>query len=530
MWMYWIARALAAEPDVVQPAAEKPRAEQPVADTDGDGIDDDEEARIGTDPTDADTDDDGLRDDEELSLKLDPTNPDTDRDMLPDGLEVGKNRGVANGNSGAFEPDRDPSTTTDAAHPDSDGDGVEDGVEDADRDGVRDPREMDPLDSDSDSDGLLDGEEDLDGDGKVGAEETDPMRPDTDGDGVNDGDERHVHRTDPLDPLSVPSSMETCKLNYDVLLSQRIDRLRFRAQNPKNKLQTKRHETYEKKANALEQRRPLYLNGPVSTRLRFPSCYQGKWKVLGSGYARLLGLGATDTAQSPSNDSALLEQPDAAIGLGVGHDSKFFDFETFLRVGSVPLDIRGPQRNFGRSVFLPELSSASLAGSLRVYPVALGWGFGVADVGFLANGAVGAARWTSETQIQAATPSGTATSSTTESYEAVNLGGVGALALRFANEPRTVGIAIFGGLATRQLVGDASHAAQDSWRFDRIGTTKTGFWGPEVGVDLLLDEVSFGFSVVQLYAGQERAQVPGLTGGQVQLTLVTTGGVNLSGS
>jgi len=52
-------------------------------DSDGDGLTDDEEAKLGTDPFKADTDGDGLTDFEEVrTYKTDPLNPDTDFDGL----------------------------------------------------------------------------------------------------------------------------------------------------------------------------------------------------------------------------------------------------------------------------------------------------------------------------------------------------------------------------------------------------------------------------------------------------------------
>ncbi|MDD3543764.1 MAG: outer membrane beta-barrel protein [Kiritimatiellae bacterium] len=60
-------------------------------DSDGDGLTDEEEAKLGTDPFKADTDGDGLTDYDEVKVyKTDPLNPDTDFDGLSDGDEVKK--------------------------------------------------------------------------------------------------------------------------------------------------------------------------------------------------------------------------------------------------------------------------------------------------------------------------------------------------------------------------------------------------------------------------------------------------------
>lgn len=57
-------------------------------DSDGDGLSDEEEAELGTDPNDADTDDDGLDDGYEQEIGTDPLDEDTDNDGLSDGEEV----------------------------------------------------------------------------------------------------------------------------------------------------------------------------------------------------------------------------------------------------------------------------------------------------------------------------------------------------------------------------------------------------------------------------------------------------------
>ena len=58
-------------------------------DTDKDGLDDQREREIGTDPNKSDTDNDGLSDGDEVIIwKTNPLNPDTDGDGYPDGQEV----------------------------------------------------------------------------------------------------------------------------------------------------------------------------------------------------------------------------------------------------------------------------------------------------------------------------------------------------------------------------------------------------------------------------------------------------------
>jgi hypothetical protein len=119
-------------------------------DLDDDGVSNDDEISIGSDPLDPDTDDDGLNDSDEVDLGTDPTDPDTDDDGLNDGDEV---------NLG-----------TDPTDPDTDDDGLNDG----DEINVG----SDPFDPDTDDDGLSDDDEN-----DIG---TDPTDPDTDDDGWND--------------------------------------------------------------------------------------------------------------------------------------------------------------------------------------------------------------------------------------------------------------------------------------------------------------------------------------------------------
>ncbi len=149
-------------------------------DTDGDGLMDYIEERLGTDPKNPDTDGDGLLDGEEVNkYGANPLKADTDGDGLTDGDEVKK-----------YE--------TDPLKLDTDGDGLTDGEEvlkygtnplknDTDGDKLTDGDEVNkyhtsPVKADTDGDGLTDGEEVL----KYG---TDPLSPDTDGDGLLDGEE-----------------------------------------------------------------------------------------------------------------------------------------------------------------------------------------------------------------------------------------------------------------------------------------------------------------------------------------------------
>jgi len=157
---------------------------------------------------DDDTDGDGLTDEDELDLGTDPDDPDSDGDGVYDGVEVGEGEVAldtdGDGTIDALDTDDDDDgiltedETDDTepgseleAYPDTDGDGVpdfrdtdsdddgfEDSVEgdvDSDADGIPDYRDLD-----SDDDSVLDEvelDEDSDGDGK-----DDRIDPDDDGD------------------------------------------------------------------------------------------------------------------------------------------------------------------------------------------------------------------------------------------------------------------------------------------------------------------------------------------------------------
>ncbi|WP_125751601.1 Ig-like domain-containing protein [Lacticaseibacillus baoqingensis] len=157
-----------------------------LADTDGDGLTDGQEigvkdakgnvikASTGTNPLMKDTDGDGIVDGKDTSpLDNGWTGTDTDADGIPDDIEA--------------------KLGTDPNNVDTDGDGLEDYAElqygtnplaaDTDADGVTDGQEVkdgtDPTKADTDGDNLTDGEEKARG--------TNPLMIDTDGDGYTDG-------------------------------------------------------------------------------------------------------------------------------------------------------------------------------------------------------------------------------------------------------------------------------------------------------------------------------------------------------
>jgi hypothetical protein len=124
-------------------------------DSDGDGLLDDFEISIGTNPNDADSDDDGVIDGMEPKLeedtdgdgKINALDPDSDNDGLKDGTEMGFDcsNPATDGGKGNCIPDGDKGATkTDPLDADTDDGGVNDGDEDTDHDGVVDAGERDP--------------------------------------------------------------------------------------------------------------------------------------------------------------------------------------------------------------------------------------------------------------------------------------------------------------------------------------------------------------------------------------------------
>jgi len=156
-----------------------------MGDPDGDGLNNGDERRYGTNPQKKDSDGDGLNDNEEIDIhRTDPTKKDSDGDGLPDGWEVKykfnpNDAEGENGGSGDFDLDglsnkEEFKQKTDPRNRDTDADGTDDKQEINDE---TDPTNWD--DGDLDSDGLTNGKE-----REIG---THPLRQDTDGDGLPDG-------------------------------------------------------------------------------------------------------------------------------------------------------------------------------------------------------------------------------------------------------------------------------------------------------------------------------------------------------
>ena len=239
-------------------------------DTDGDGLKDGDEVRLGTDPTNPDTDGDGIPDGMEVIMYgSSPTSPDTDGDQLNDSEEI-----KLGTNPVAPDTDNDGLTDyqevkvyhTDPNNPDTDGDGLTDGEEvngwriavevydyqhkeyttktplnyllyttsplkqDTDGDGIPDSEELQkgcsPLDKDTDHDGLLDPDDpvpyaaDADGDGLTDKQELDkgtsPIDPDTDHDGIPDGSDLTLNQPpqqeNPIPPKPEPRPKVSIKV------------------------------------------------------------------------------------------------------------------------------------------------------------------------------------------------------------------------------------------------------------------------------------------------------------------------------
>lgn len=157
-------------------------------DPDGDGLLNNEEKTLGTNPKVADTDGDGLTDGEEVKThRTDPLKADSDGDGLTDADEIRKHKTDPNkadtDGDGLSDSDEIAKTSTDALKPDTDGDGLSDGEE------INNYKTKATA-ADSDGDGLNDGDE-------VKTHKTNPLQADTDSDTLNDGEEVTRHKSDP---------------------------------------------------------------------------------------------------------------------------------------------------------------------------------------------------------------------------------------------------------------------------------------------------------------------------------------------
>jgi len=181
-------------------------------DTDGDGISDDGETMVGTDPNDWDTDDDGTPDGSEFAPELDPDgdgvangrDADSDNDALFDGTEQGFDcdNPATDKALGRCRPDADKGVAkSNPVRLDTDRGGVNDGSEDANLNGRVDAPESDPSFGKASDDKVRD----ADGDGLSDDIEktlrTDPSDGDTDDDGVPDGAEANPSEDTDLDRL-----------------------------------------------------------------------------------------------------------------------------------------------------------------------------------------------------------------------------------------------------------------------------------------------------------------------------------------
>lgn len=194
-WRLVIARGINAHGDIVGDGRNPNgmveafylKASREPADEDQDGLTDDEEAELGTDPENPDTDGDGLLDGDEVHAHgTDPSLVDTDTDGLTDYDEI-----QVHG--------------TNPVQPDSDGDGLTDGEEVS-------VHSTDPQQADTDGDGLSDGDE-------VTTHGTDPLEDDTDGDGFSDGAEIE-NGTDPSTPEDTTPPVPVFDSNAPYLTNQ----------------------------------------------------------------------------------------------------------------------------------------------------------------------------------------------------------------------------------------------------------------------------------------------------------------------
>lgn len=164
----------------------------PLLDSDDDGIDDDSEVALGTDPFAVDTDADGEPDGAELGDVAEPS--DRDDDGVLDALEPGGVDDDGDGADAEQDPDEQDPCVPSADACDSDNDDLSDAEEDE--------LGTDPFDPDTDGDGETDGFEAADGDGDGISDALERGDADADGDGTNDEDD--PADGDPCVPVEIP--------------------------------------------------------------------------------------------------------------------------------------------------------------------------------------------------------------------------------------------------------------------------------------------------------------------------------------
>jgi gliding motility-associated-like protein len=195
-------------------------ADDPTGDCDGDGLTNEEEIAIGTDPLNPDTDGDGVLDGTEVADGTSPTDPcEYVEASITEPQGTGWQNADCDGDGLTNEEEVD--LGTDPFNPDTDGDGVTDGVEVTDGTSPLDPCEffltsvtlppsLEWLALDCDGDGLTNEEEIENG--------TDPFNPDTDGDGLTDYEEFTGidDPTTPLVPNGTSDGLNPCDPNPNI--------------------------------------------------------------------------------------------------------------------------------------------------------------------------------------------------------------------------------------------------------------------------------------------------------------------------
>ncbi len=193
------------------------------ADSDLDGIFDQIELQIGTEPNDADSDDDGVLDGQEVQPGIDSDgdglvngmDADSDNDGVFDGTEMGFDcsNPATNPASEACVPDENSQSTTDPLDTDTDGNGASDGSEDVNGNGAVDAGETNPANG-ADDNSVVDSDGDGLGDSFEVAHGSDPMDADTDDDGVLDSYEPNPSQDVDGDGLN---SLLDCDSDNDAL-------------------------------------------------------------------------------------------------------------------------------------------------------------------------------------------------------------------------------------------------------------------------------------------------------------------------